>query len=112
MMDFIMFPTIMAIIALGIYKLFELFVCKKERLLLIEKMGEIKAMPKFPVPRLYELNHTLRCYLFGELNYIVYLCAINPRYYDYSQERTGSGGVSPRIQTQIQHLGNNLSSSG
>ena len=40
MMDFIMVPTIMAIITLGIYKLFELFVCKKERLLLIEKMGD------------------------------------------------------------------------
>lgn len=39
MMDFIMVPTIMAIITLGIYKLFELFVCKKERLMLIEKMG-------------------------------------------------------------------------
>ena len=54
MMDFIMFPTIMAIIALGIYKLFELFVCKKERLLLIEKMADNGAMPKFPVPRLYD----------------------------------------------------------
>ena len=40
MMDFIMVPTIMAIITLGIYKLFELFVCKKERLMLIEKMGD------------------------------------------------------------------------
>ena len=33
MMDFIMVPTILAIITLGIYKLFELFVCKKERLM-------------------------------------------------------------------------------
>ena len=40
MMDFIMVPTILAIITLGIYKLFELFVCKKERLMLIEKMGD------------------------------------------------------------------------
>ena len=39
MMDFIMVPTIMAIITLGIYKLFELFVCKKERLMLIEKIS-------------------------------------------------------------------------
>ena len=37
MMDFIMVPTIMAIITLGIYKLFELFVCKKERLMLMAK---------------------------------------------------------------------------
>lgn len=40
MMDFIMVPTIMAIITLGIYKLFELFVCKKERLTIIEKFGD------------------------------------------------------------------------
>ena len=51
MMDFIMVPTIMAIITLGIYKLFELFVCKKERLMLIEKMGDkyvpdVACMPK------------------------------------------------------------------
>ncbi len=37
MMDFIMVPTILAIITLGIYKLFELFVCKKERLTIIER---------------------------------------------------------------------------
>ena len=35
MMDFIMVPAVMTIITLGIYKLFELFVCKKERIMLI-----------------------------------------------------------------------------
>lgn len=40
MMDFIMVPTIMAIVTLGVYKLFELFVCKKERLAIIERMGD------------------------------------------------------------------------
>ena len=40
MLDFIMVPAIFGIVTLGIYKLFELFVCKKERLLIIEKMGE------------------------------------------------------------------------
>lgn len=40
MMDFIMVPAILAIVTLGVYKLFELFVCKKERLTIIEKMGE------------------------------------------------------------------------
>lgn len=39
-MDFIMVPTILAIVTLGVYKLFELFVCKKERLTIIEKMGD------------------------------------------------------------------------
>lgn len=40
MTDFIMVPAVMAIITVGIYKLFELYVCKQERLMLIEKMGE------------------------------------------------------------------------
>ena len=40
MMDFIMVPAVMTIITLGVYKLFELFVCKKERIMLIEKMDE------------------------------------------------------------------------
>lgn len=38
-MDFIMAPLIVGIITLGIYKLFELFVCRKERLTMIEKIG-------------------------------------------------------------------------
>ena len=33
MMDFIAIPTVIGIITLGIYKLFELFACRKERLL-------------------------------------------------------------------------------
>ena len=40
MLDFIMIPAIMGIFTLGTYKLFELFVCKKERLLMIEKLGD------------------------------------------------------------------------
>jgi len=39
-MDFIMAPTIVGIVTLGIYKLFELFARKKERLAIIEKIGE------------------------------------------------------------------------
>lgn len=39
-MDFIIAPLIVAIVTLGIYKLFELFVCKKERLTMIEKLGD------------------------------------------------------------------------
>ena len=39
-MDFIMIPAVMGIIVLGIYKLFELFVRKKERLIIIEKIGD------------------------------------------------------------------------
>lgn len=40
MLDFIMVPAVMGIITLGIYKLFELFVRKKERLIIIEKIGD------------------------------------------------------------------------
>ena len=40
MLDFIMVPAVVGIITLGIYKLFELFVRKKERLTIIDKIGD------------------------------------------------------------------------
>ena len=40
MMDFIIIPAVVGIITLGIYKLFELFVRKKERLMIIDKIGD------------------------------------------------------------------------
>lgn len=40
MMDFIMVPLIFGIVTYGIYSLFELFVHKKERLMIIEKLSE------------------------------------------------------------------------
>ncbi|MDD5185025.1 MAG: hypothetical protein PHS84_07150 [Paludibacter sp.] len=40
MMDFISIPLVVGIITLGIYKLFDLFVRKKERLAIIEKIGD------------------------------------------------------------------------
>ncbi len=39
-MDFITIPLVVGMITLGIYKLFELFVRKRERLTLIEKMSD------------------------------------------------------------------------
>ena len=39
-MDFITIPLVVGIITLGIYKLFELFACRRERITLIEKLGE------------------------------------------------------------------------
>lgn len=39
-MDFIMVPTLLGIVILGIYKFSELIICRKERLNIIEKMGE------------------------------------------------------------------------
>ena len=44
MMDFIMVPAVMTIITLGIYKLFELFVCKK--------MDERGLLPQMDTPKL------------------------------------------------------------
>ncbi len=35
-----MVPLIMGIITLGIYKLFELFSCRRERMAIIEKFGD------------------------------------------------------------------------
>ena len=40
MMELILVPTITGMITLAIYKFFELIICRKERLLMIEKMGD------------------------------------------------------------------------
>jgi hypothetical protein len=40
MMDFITIPLVVGMITLGIYKLFELFVRRKERLSIIDKIGD------------------------------------------------------------------------
>lgn len=45
MLDFIMVPLVVGIITLGIYKLFELFVCRRERLTVIEKIGDKLILP-------------------------------------------------------------------
>lgn len=55
MMDFIMVPLIVGIVCAGIYGLFELFVRKKERLAIIEKIGDKldpSADVKIGLPRL------------------------------------------------------------
>ena len=46
MMDFITIPIVVGTVTLGIYKLFELFVRRKERLQIIEKLGD-KLDPNF-----------------------------------------------------------------
>lgn len=40
MMDFIAVPVVIGIVFYGVYKLFELFVCKSERLKIIDKLGD------------------------------------------------------------------------
>jgi hypothetical protein len=58
MMDFISIPLVIGIITLGIYKLFELFVRKKERLSIIEKIGDklepANVNPRFSFPVQFE----------------------------------------------------------
>lgn len=62
MMDFITIPLVVGMITLGIYKLFELFARKKERLSLIEKIGDkldasvMDQRLSFPVPRVETLR--------------------------------------------------------
>ena len=60
MMDFITAPLVVGFICLGIYALFELFVRRKERLLIIEKisermdiadLGKRLSLPSYGLPR-------------------------------------------------------------
>lgn len=57
MFSFLVPILIVGIITLGVYKLFELFVCRRERMLLIERMNELSGQP---LPKLdYGLNWKL-----------------------------------------------------
>jgi len=66
MMDFITIPLVAGILTLGVYRLFELFVRKKERLTIIEKIGDkfdtsmIENKFSFPI-------NTLKKFSFGAL---------------------------------------------
>ena len=68
-----MVPAVMGIITLGIYKLFELFVRKKERLTIIDKIGD-KLTPEFlsekidfstNIPKLYFSALKFGCLFMG-----------------------------------------------
>lgn len=63
MMDFITVPVVVGIIVLGIYKLFELFVCKKERLTIIEKLGDKLS------PEMVERNLKLSTVSIGNISF-------------------------------------------
>lgn len=47
--DFLAPVLVVAAITLGIYKLFELFVCRRERMMLLERMlaSDLKELPRF-----------------------------------------------------------------
>lgn len=56
MLDFITVPLVVGMITLGIYKLFELFIHKKERLMLIEKLGDKLHVESLPIRFLSSLT--------------------------------------------------------
>lgn len=74
MFDFIMPPLVVGIVCLGIYGLFELFVRKKERLAIIEKLSELSdkdlpinelRLPSYSFPRLSFSSLKIGCLLAG-----------------------------------------------
>ena len=66
MMDFITVPLTFGIVTYGIYKLFELFVCKKERLMIIEKMN-LDSLPSVPLNNLFKDYGTTLPFSFSSL---------------------------------------------
>lgn len=74
MMNFITAPLIVGFICLGIYALFELFVRRKERLLIIEKisermdiadLGKRLSLPSYGLPRFSFSSLKTGCLLMG-----------------------------------------------
>ena len=74
MMDFITAPLVVGFICLGIYALFELFVRRKERLLIIEKisermdiadLGKRLSLPSYGLPRFSFSSLKTGCLLMG-----------------------------------------------
>ena len=67
MMDFILVPLVVGIITLGIYKLFELFVCKKERIIMIEKLGDKLSMGDISSKLSFNVNYSRSRFTFSSL---------------------------------------------
>lgn len=67
MMDFILVPLVVGIITLGIYKLFELIVCKKERLTMIEKLGDKLSAGDISSNFSFNLNYSRSRFSFSAL---------------------------------------------
>lgn len=67
MMDFILVPLVVGIITLGIYKLFELFVCRKERLAMIEKLADKVNNGEVNSNFSLKLNYSRSRFTFGSL---------------------------------------------
>ena len=67
MMDFITIPLVVGTITLGIYKLFELFVCKKERITMIEKLADRVNTGEINSNLSLNLNYSRSRFTFGSL---------------------------------------------
>ncbi|MCS2204457.1 DUF6249 domain-containing protein [Bacteroides thetaiotaomicron] len=67
MMDFITIPLVVGTITLGIYKLFELFVCKKERIIMIEKLADRVNTGEINSNLSLNLNYSRSRFTFGSL---------------------------------------------
>ena len=66
-MDFITIPLVVGTITLGIYKLFELFVCKKERIAMIEKLADRVNTGEINSNLSLNLNYSRSRFTFGSL---------------------------------------------
>lgn len=67
MMDFITIPLVVGTITLGIYKLFELFVCRKERIAMIEKLADRVNTGEINSNLSLNLNYSRSRFTFGSL---------------------------------------------
>lgn len=67
MMDFILIPLVVGIITLGIYKLFELIICRKERLTMIEKLGDKLSAGDISSNFSFNLNYSRSRFSFSAL---------------------------------------------
>lgn len=67
MMDFILVPLVVGIITLGIYKLFELFVCKKNCIIMIEKLGDKFNMGDISRQIFFNVNYSRSRFSFSAL---------------------------------------------
>jgi hypothetical protein len=66
-MDFITIPVVTAIVVFGFYKLIELFVRKKERILLIDKLSTLEnvSCEKFDLSRIFGENKIMKNQFLG-----------------------------------------------
>lgn len=75
MFEFITIPLVVGIICAGIYSLFELFVRKKERLSIIEKIGDKLDASAFE-GKLSLPNYSMKRYSFSSLKISLFLSGI------------------------------------